>query len=101
MKAKTLKGFIDYSGLWEAKCKAWKCGPIIIWDDKTWKYPDGLGVTKKGQVFYISAKHVRKVSLAQSLRIFRRRDAQEDGSSGFGSRWTYHWLKLLERALKK
>jgi hypothetical protein len=101
MKAKTLNDGIDYDALWEAKCRAWKCGPIIVWNNLPWKYPDGLGVTKKGQVFYISARRVKKVSLAQSLQIFRTRDAQEDGSTGFGSRWSYYWLRLIERALKK
>jgi hypothetical protein len=92
---------IDYGDLWEAKCRAWKCEPIILWDDCGWKYPDGLGVTRDGQVFYISATKVKKVSLAQSLRIFRKRDAQEKGSSCFGCEGSYHWLRLMERALKK
>jgi hypothetical protein len=96
---KLAKG-IDYGDLWKAKCRAWKCRPIILWDNSCWEYPDGLGITKDGQVFYISATEVKKVSLAQSLRIFRRRDAQEDGSSGFGSEWSYYWLRLIEQAIK-
>lgn len=89
---------INYSDLWEAKCRAWKCQPIIVWDDRGWVYPDGLAITKDGQVFYISATKVKKVSLAQSLRIFRRRDAQEGGSTTYGIQ--YYWLRLIEQAIE-